>query len=161
MCWSAAKPRSRCADWPATVPRRPTDGYWYWWRRPNPDNWLIGDEIMKGHNCLRDMIAPENGWSPQPSVYKGQYWVNTNDKNNDNGGVHTNSGVQNHWFYLLCEDSDYTDPTGTVSHFDGVGIDRGVQIAYRSLSGVRMNQTTTEGLPSGIYIQNGCKLVVK
>ena len=64
-----------------------------------PD-WQIGeDNVRKGDN-LRNMENPENGMSPQPSTYGGKYWVNTSSQE-DNGGVHTNSGVCNRLFYLV------------------------------------------------------------
>lgn len=71
-------------------------------------NWLIGEELFRGTNlkgrALRSMKEPGTayddpviGKDPQPSTMKG--YVNTL---NDNGGVHTNSGIPNHAFYLLA-----------------------------------------------------------
>lgn len=73
--------------------------------------------------------------NPQPNTYKGKYWVNTDvtDDDNDHGGVHTNSGVQNHWFYLLSEGGKGKNDNGERYDVRGIGIDEAVQIAYRNL----------------------------
>lgn len=65
---------------------------------PTNMNYLIGDRnalVANGH--FRDMSNPQS--KNHPSYYKGRYWITNNDV--DNGGVHTNSGVLNHWFYLI------------------------------------------------------------
>ena len=36
----------------------------------------------------------------EPDTYLGEYWY---AGNGDNGGVHTNGTVQNHWFYILSD----------------------------------------------------------
>jgi len=64
-----------------------------------PD-WKIGEDNMREGDNLRDMENPEQGISPQPSVYGGKYWVNPHSSD-DNGGVHINSGVCNRLFYLV------------------------------------------------------------
>lgn len=67
-----------------------------------PD-WKIGEDNIRSGDNLRSMERPEDGMYPQPSVYEGRYWVNTHSSD-DNGGVHTNSGVCNHLFYLVTND---------------------------------------------------------
>lgn len=63
--------------------------------------WLIGDTIGIKTLFLRSFEKPESASFPQPSKYKGKYWEFSQ---HDNGGVHTNSGVANHLFYLICKD---------------------------------------------------------
>lgn len=63
--------------------------------------WLIGDSIGINGEFLRSFEKPESSSYPQPSKYKGEHW---SFSRNDNGGVHTNSGVANHLFYLICQD---------------------------------------------------------
>ena len=58
--------------------------------------WLIGEEIDKVQVALRSMSDPKS--LGQPAYYKGVNWYTGTG---DNGGVHTNSGVLNHWFYIL------------------------------------------------------------
>ena len=70
-------------------------------------DWLIGAELftasVKG-KAVRSMAAPGTayddpvlGHDPQPAHMRG--YVETND---DNGGVHINSGILNHAFYLAA-----------------------------------------------------------
>ena len=54
-------------------------------------NWYIGEDVMIGQPAMRSMSSPN--LLQQPDTYQGTYWVNT-DSTQDNGGVHTNSGVQ-------------------------------------------------------------------
>ena len=70
-------------------------------------DWLIGADIRGSDfhgDALRSMKAPGTayddpklGKDPQPAHFKD--YVNTLD---DNGGVHINSGIPNHAFYLLA-----------------------------------------------------------
>jgi len=70
-------------------------------------DWLIGQGLLtkKVHGvALRSMKAPGTayddptlGRDPQPATMKD--YVKTAD---DNGGVHTNSGIPNHAFYLTA-----------------------------------------------------------
>lgn len=83
-------------------------------------SWLIGEGIfvddMKGGKktlpgrdklgaALRDMLEPGTGYNdsrlgrdPQPGHMKD--YIKTSS---DNGGVHSNSGIPNHWFALFCQ----------------------------------------------------------
>ena len=72
---------------------------------------------------------------PQPDTYKGEFWADTSDdtEEGDHGGVHTNSGVQNKWFYLLCEGGNGTNDNGDAYTVAGIGIDKAQRIAYRNL----------------------------
>jgi len=62
--------------------------------------WLIGDRIRKNNdvNYFRNMQDPNDRYHPK--YYGGLHW---RTGSGDNGGVHSNSGVLNHWFYLLAE----------------------------------------------------------
>src|SRR5699024_1542301 len=83
---------------------------------------------------MRSMSNPNNpsGLSNQPDTYGGTYWVNPNMPY-DNGGVHTNSGVQNFWFYLLSEGGTGTNDNGDFYEVNGIGITKAQQIAYRNV----------------------------
>lgn len=78
---------------------------------------------------------PDTLQIPQPDTYKGEFWADTSDdtEEGDNGGVHTNSGVQNKWFYLLCEGGNGTNDNGDAYTVAGIGIDKAQRIAYRNL----------------------------
>jgi len=59
-----------------------------------PIGWEIGQNVLVGG--LRSMSNPNS--HRQPDTYGGIYWVNPNISE-DNGGVHTNSGVTNFAFF--------------------------------------------------------------
>lgn len=90
-------------------------------------------------------------YNPQPDTYKGKYWCNTDDvsEENDHGGVHTNSGVQNYWFYLLSEGGSGENDNGDTYFVRGIGIDKAVQIAYRNLIFYLTPQATYEDAVDG------------
>jgi Zn-dependent metalloprotease len=79
----------------------------------------------------------------QPNTYNSPlpltngYWRNPMDTTttNDHGGVHYNSGVQNYWFYLLCEgeNNNKTNDLGNTYSVSGIGIEKSAKIAYRNL----------------------------
>lgn len=102
-------------------------------------NWLIGENIMKGTVSpayLRSMSDPNSGYNPQPDTYKGTYWQNTTTNPNDfndYGGVHTNSGVGNFWFYLLSTGGYGTNDLNNPYWVEGIGIQKAEKIAYKAL----------------------------
>lgn len=87
-------------------------------------NWTIGENIGAS---FRSMSNP-NAFS-QPDTYQGTYWYTGTA---DNGGVHTNSGVLNYWFYLLSIGGSGTNDKGTAFSVTGIGIDKAAAIAYRT-----------------------------
>ncbi|RRA93261.1 M4 family metallopeptidase [Paenimyroides viscosum] len=115
----------------------------------NP-NWTIGEGVFKnnvtpGH--LRSMSDPKYtptsvGAPRQPNTYKGNYWQNTTtnpNPSNDYGGVHINSGVGNHWFYLLSVGGMGINDLGNNYYVNPITIQKAEQIAYKAL---------TSGLPT-------------
>ncbi|UAY52317.1 M4 family metallopeptidase [Ferruginibacter albus] len=106
------------------------------------DYWLIGEDAtadyVRGVNrdALRDMKNPKA--QAQPDTYLGQYWQDAtvsgcpspNETTNDYCGVHTNSGVLNHWFYLVTEGGSGTNDNGNSYQFSGLGFDESEQIAF-------------------------------
>lgn len=97
--------------------------------------WLIGEEIKKTGGALRSMSSPNT--YGQPDTYKGTYWKATTTSPtsaNDYGGVHTNSGVLNYWFYLLAQGGSGTNDIGSAYSVAGIGIDAAAKIAYRTES---------------------------
>lgn len=92
---------------------------------PEKNHWLIGEEITLQSNCLRSMSNPNA--QHQPDTYGGLYWYNGVD---DAGGVHTNSGVLNHWFYLLSEGGSGTNDNGFEYEVAGIGITKAAKITY-------------------------------
>jgi len=94
--------------------------------KPQAANWLIGENIG---NYIRSMSNPNA--KNQPDTYLGQYWY---AGPNDNGGVHTNSGVLNYWFYLLSVGGNGTNDNNQSFNVTGIGIDSAAKIAYRMLT---------------------------
>lgn len=102
-------------------------------------NWLIGESFtLIAPFYFRSMSNPNSGLQPQPDTYNGQYWENPicgipSQQQNDYCGVHTNSGVQNMWFYLLSQGGSGTNDIGNIYNVSGIGINQARQIAYLNL----------------------------
>ncbi|MEQ1746327.1 MAG: M4 family metallopeptidase [Saprospiraceae bacterium] len=96
--------------------------------RPERANWLVGEDIYSNGSPFRNMANPKA--EDNPDTYRGDFWVTGSG---DNGGVHTNSGVQNHWFYLLTEGGNGTNDNGDAYTVTGLGLDTAADIAFRNL----------------------------
>lgn len=118
----------------------------------NYNDWLLGSDVMVYVSNMRSFNNPNNGedgLNPQPDTYEGLYWADPQDRLTDNGGVHTNSGVQNHWFYLLTEGGNGMNDINNTFSVTGVGIDKAVQIAYRNLIYYLTPEATYEDARNG------------
>lgn len=91
------------------------------------DDWLIGEDVVKSSafpsGALRSMKDPHNGASTgqynkgwQPKHYNERY-----TGSEDRGGVHINSGIPNHAFYLFATSNN-------------VGKDRAEKVYFRALT---------------------------
>jgi Zn-dependent metalloprotease len=100
------------------------------WARPSQADWEMGDEIYtSGTNYFRSMSNPNA--KGDPDTYLGtNYYTGTAD----NGGVHTNSGVQNFWFYLLVNGGTGTNDNGDSYSVSPLGLDTAARIAFRNLT---------------------------
>ncbi|HAW52465.1 MAG TPA: hypothetical protein DCX54_09100, partial [Flavobacteriales bacterium] len=95
--------------------------------KPNAvKNWLMGED--RG-NHIRNMGNPNQ--KADPDTYLGTYWATGTA---DNGGVHTNSGVQNYWFYLLTLGGSGTNDNNDVFSVAGLGVAKSEAIAFRNLT---------------------------
>ena len=99
------------------------------WASPGSADWLVGEDSHINGNGIRDMKNPKS--DSNPDTYKGEYWVTGLF---DNGGVHYNSGVQNQWFYLLCEGGNGQNDNNENYSVTGIGLNKGSEIAFRNLS---------------------------
>jgi Zn-dependent metalloprotease len=98
-------------------------------RRTQPANfdWLMGeDAFFDNPNFIRNLQNPNLSGFVQPITYLGINWATGPA---DNGGVHTNSGVQNRWFFLL---SNGGFQNGVA--VNGIGIDDAARISFNSLT---------------------------
>ena len=98
------------------------------WADPDNSDWLVGEDFVVSGGPLRNMADPKA--EGDPDTYKGTNWANGSA---DNGGVHTNSGVQNHWFYLLTEGGNGTNDKNDTFSVAGIGLDMAANIAFRNL----------------------------
>ena len=103
--------------------------------RPNRANWLLGEDIG---GAFRSLSNPRQ--YGDPDTYDGTNWRQTigciPTQNNDQCGVHSNSGVQNKWFYLLSVGGSGTNtaPTPQTYSVAGLGMDTAAAIAFRNLT---------------------------
>jgi thermolysin len=94
----------------------------------SPD-WLMGENGRTTGSGFRDMSNPPA--KGDPDTYQGAYWVNvdgcTPSNDNDQCGVHTNSGVGNKWFYLLSDGGSHNGVSVT-----GIGVENAMVVAYHA-----------------------------
>jgi Zn-dependent metalloprotease len=91
---------------------------------PDKQTWIIGEDMKMP---IRSMSNPND--YQNPDTYKGTHWV-TDDW--DNGGVHYNSGVLNHWFYVLTIGKSGVNDHGVSYNVEGIGIDKAAKIIFRT-----------------------------
>ena len=94
----------------------------------NSGNWTIGEDITVGTNGIRNMENPNE--DDDPSHYTDRYTGTS-----DNGGVHINSGIANHWYYLLVnggQNANSTHASGT--NVVGIGITVAEKIAFAAFT---------------------------
>jgi Zn-dependent metalloprotease len=89
--------------------------------------WQLARHFQAGG--LRDLSNPN--LKNQPDTYQGDMWYTGYE---DSGGVHTNSGIQNFWFYLLCEGGRGVNDQQASYSIESIGINKAAKIAYRNLS---------------------------
>ena len=94
------------------------------------NDWMMGCDIgANGCGAFRNMKEP-NQFS-DPDTYKGDYWYTGTS---DNGGVHTNSGVMNKWFYVLSAGEIGTNDKSYNYNVNGISMEKAASIAYRNLT---------------------------
>ncbi len=89
-------------------------------------NWSCGEDITLLPPYMTRSLEDPN-LCECPDTYKGDFW----DPGEE---VHTNSGIQNFWFYLISEGGTGTNDNGNSYSVTGIGIDDALQIAYRNLT---------------------------
>lgn len=104
-----------------------------------PHCYLCGDKEV---NTVSWEVAPMTAYTiPQngqrrmddpnlydnPKYYKGKYWDTPREE------MHINAGVQNYWFYLLCNGGDITPEQGETVSITPIDRDSAEFIAFSSL----------------------------
>jgi Zn-dependent metalloprotease len=92
----------------------------------NNGDWLMGED--RG-SAIRSLSNPNQ--YGDPDTYLGTSWF---AGAGDNGGVHTNSGVQNYWFYLLTVGGTGSNDFGDNYSVTSLGIGDAEAIAFRNLT---------------------------
>ncbi|GAB4091395.1 hypothetical protein GCM10028786_03210 [Flaviaesturariibacter terrae] len=134
----------------------------------------IGEQIGANSDApLRRMDNPKA--QGNPDTYGGDNWVNpvcTPTLANDECGVHTNSGVLNHWFFLLTAGSlNGTRPAGLSANWyyradsddelndlghsyrvNGVGFDQSEQVTFLTETMLTSNATYAEAHDVSIQV---------
>ncbi|CAM3694084.1 M4 thermolysin family metalloprotease precursor [Flavobacterium saliperosum S13] len=104
---------------------------------PVANVWKIAEDLSSTGTPFRSMSSPRTYGNPD--TYLGQYWTPTGDEagcvpasGNDQCGVHNNSGVMNHWFYILTVGKSGTNnaPVPDTYNVTGIGMAKSSEIAY-------------------------------
>jgi Zn-dependent metalloprotease len=96
-----------------------------YYAKPTDAAWEMGEAI----GAIRNMQDP--GKFKDPDTYKGTNWATGTA---DQGGVHTNSGVQNKWFYILSMGEKGTNDVGNAYDVKGITRESAAKIAFRNLT---------------------------
>ena len=111
-------------------------------------NWTLGEDIdvRPGSNGLRNLSNPQE--DGDPSHYADLY-----TGTEDNGGVHSNSGISNHWFYLLVEGGQNADGNrASGTNVQAIGLSATEQIAYLGITALPPNATFCAARASTIAV---------
>ena len=95
--------------------------------RPGDWDWLLSADIGASFRSLENPNAYGD-----PDTYFGTNWAPLVGA--DNGGVHTNSGVQNFWYYLLVTGGAGTNDNGDAYTVGALGFEPASAIAFRNLT---------------------------
>ncbi len=126
-------------------------------------DWTIGENLapiqpeFPSGGPIRSFIDPKA--HGQPDTYGGVNWVNQEgcvptggSGGNDNCGVHTNSGVMNHWFYILTVGKTGTNDLGNDYKVTGIGLTKMRTLVYKNLLGLLPNATYKQARSNSIAI---------
>ncbi|MDX5584739.1 MAG: M4 family metallopeptidase [Aureibaculum sp.] len=102
---------------------------------PNAETWLLAEEFWPS-GYLRSMSDPKS--KGDPDTYNGTNYTDATNtcipsNTNDYCGVHSNSGVLNHWFYILVSGKSGTNDVGDTYNVTGIGMTKAQEIAYLTL----------------------------
>jgi bacillolysin len=86
---------------------------------PFSGGWLLGEDVEWGG--VRDMSNPKS--KGNPDTYQGVNWGYS---------VHNNSGVMNHWFYMLCQGKTGTNDKRNSYNVVAIGMEKAARITYRT-----------------------------
>lgn len=124
---------------------------------PNKQRWWIEEDIRLNDTALRYMDNPK--LKGDPDTYWGMNYLDP-ATNYYNFVVHHNSGVPNHWFYLLSDGGIGTNDMGYTYSVEGIGIENAADIVYESLNYIQSEMTFAEFAEKtrnvAIYLYGAC-----
>lgn len=99
-----------------------------WIYNPSVATWFIGDQI-----CIPNMNGQPFRNMGNPNQFQcadtyGGLWFNNGDI------VHYDSGIQNYWFYLLCNGGSGTNDIGNTFNVTSIAMMDACDITYRNLT---------------------------
>lgn len=98
-------------------------------RAPAVATWYIGDQLLRpggtGDIAFRNMSNPNE--FQNADCYQGLYF-------NNGDIVHFDSGIQNFWYYLLCQGGSGVNDLGNNYAVTSIGMTDAMKIAYRNLA---------------------------
>lgn len=102
-------------------------------KAPDKDKWTIAEEVVQNEpKGFRSFRNPK--LFNQPNTYNGEFYIPTEEctpsQDNDNCGVHTNSGVPNYWYYLISDGGTGTNDHGYEYAVTGFGIEKAAKLIY-------------------------------
>lgn len=97
-------------------------------------DWTIAEKVTLLSPYLRSLKAPKTGSPAQPTTYGVYPWLEPSNKTkeNDFGGVHTNSSILSYWFYLLCNGGSGVNDNNQSYNVKGIGITKATEIVYNT-----------------------------
>lgn len=91
------------------------------WTNPT---WVLAEDL-EGTGIIRSFSNPND--KNDPDTYLGTHWYTGSNSDKE---VHTNSGVQNHFFYLLVEGGTGVNDIGNNYDVNGISINDAIDIAW-------------------------------
>ena len=93
-------------------------------------DWKMGEDIMNTGSGIRNLRDPS--LFNDPDTYLGNNWAN--GLFIDYGYVHSHSGVQNFWYYLLSDGDTGINDNNDAYDIEGLGFQKAADIAYYNLT---------------------------
>jgi Zn-dependent metalloprotease len=127
--------------------------------KPAVANWELGEDLGF---VIRNMQNPNA--QGDPDTYFGTNWAPLGGA--DNGGVHSNSGVQNFWYYLLVDGGTGTNDNGDAYSVNGIGLTDASRVAFRNLTvyltpSSNYNDARFFAIQSAVDLFGGCTTEVE
>lgn len=93
-------------------------------------DWIVGEQVKIGANLGLRSFSNPSAYN-MPDTYYGQHYRTGSF---DNGGVHFNSSVQNHWFYILSNGQSGVNDFNNSYNVSAIGATKASKIAFRNLT---------------------------